>query len=325
MKHPIYLRSLAHAWKFTLHHRILWPLGIFSALLGGVGMVDHLVRLVFSGLHFQPEPTIIRFLSAISSVSSTTLVLPYTGLGIMMYTIVALMLFAIILVLFLISVIAQGTIIVEASEDTSSPLKTLDRSWHTSAQHVYKLASVHLLRIVAHGLLAYAIFYAVINASFLVARQDTVLFFLIFFVAMLLSVFFSMLSLFSSMYILLYNYAIIPAVRSAWRLIRSHLIVVFEVGILLFSLQVVASLAFLLLAVLLILPLGIIWIGSLLFAGGAFVLVASALTVLCLITYVTLVGAWISLFSVATYTYLFRHMDGTGIVSRALHFVTGGR
>jgi hypothetical protein len=126
-------------------------------------------------------------------------------------------------------------------------------------------------------------------------------------------------------YVVVENQKLIPALRNAWRMFTDHWFVSLEIGFIMIVLNVLAL-------ALVIFGLYVFFLPSLFMWSLASVLQSQALFMTGVIVgftlfvlYMALIASMFTVFTTATWTYLFTKMHKKGIKSRLVHLFHGKR
>lgn len=315
MHEPTFRQALSHSWILVKHKKSLWIFGLLSAVIGQWGLSDFLgafYRTVKNGFYlFNRE-----------QFSNLYLDLNWHKLVIVL---LCLWLFGIILLvafsLLFLAVGSRGAIISHAIHYyKTGKVLPLHEAWNKGIKKFLPLLSVTLvgrfLQLVDLGL--FSILARIIlksngfGSSFLVILVAAV--------AILIALLFEASMIYASGYILLENRNVKQSLQKGWELLSEHLLVSFELGLILVFLNVL----FLGVAVygsfVAFVPSLIVWIIAGL-TGFNGLIIFGMYTGMALYAAIILVVAGVfNAFVTCSWVYLFMKMHHEGVGSRTLIF-----
>jgi len=316
MKEPTYQEAIAKAWQVVWHHKILWVLGLLAALLGQFGLGDFFSRiwLLFAkgsinGSLFWTQNTGLIWPSAMSWQNVVGIVW------------LAGLVLALFIGLVVLAVISQGALIAYITFwFKNKSYSDIPKAWNKGAERFWSVLGVNVVYKITLCLL-------LVGSSYLLKLYFgdntlilTVALVIILSLALFLYLVVSIVYIYTLGYVVVENKKFFIAVNKAWRLFIDHILVSFEVGILLMFLNlflVLVAVSSLLLA---FLPSLIIWIvaglTNLMVLGVLGLLVGLFLWLLL----VVLIGGFFNAFTTGAWMYLFMKMHKEGMGSRVLHW-----
>lgn len=320
MKTPLYRQALAHSWRLAIKHTWLWPLGLFAALLGQMGMVDLLFK-ASAGISEYPRipawlfiPDMVR-----TGFDAFRAALPPEGwTWLILLLVILLALFATIV---FVAVVSQGALVDMAARSVKKRKRFPDvaASWHVGVSHFWRIFFINILKKIVLGATAVFILWA--GASMVDPATMTVsyVFYILFFLALLIGMVLSFLLVYAVGYVVVEEYPLFKSICAAWKLFLEHPLVSLEVGFLILFANVAVMLIALFGTLLLFLPAMILFFvtvftGSIVpFGIGLF------MGFLFATFFIIFLGSVFAVFTTSTWTYLFMHMHKKGIASRFLH------
>lgn len=309
MQEPTYRDALSHAWHTIWHHKILWILGLLSLFLGQFGANDFIGKI---WLVTRNNFTIGQFHGMYKIDLST-------GVALVWVAAIGLALCILILV---ISVIAQGALIVGASESLGNHNLNLKNAWHLATKHFWAILGINILRafsmtvvVVITGLL-----WTPILSGGLPAFLNTILLIILMALALTAGLIISSWSIYSLCYSILDGKGLVKAIKHGWSLFHNHLLVSLELNVLLLVVFAVIGAIFYCLFFLSAVPALVLWFIAGITGYAKLITIGLFLWAVILFLLIALTGAMYNAFTATAWTYLFLKMHNEGIVSRAFHF-----
>jgi hypothetical protein len=318
MKTPLYRQAFSHSWHLAWKQHSLWPLGLFAAMLGQMGLVDVLTQSWFTARGYHPGEG-WRLLFSLFNEGFSAGMVPASMFGWLAF------LFTLFLGLgmffLFVSVVSQGALVdVTARSVKRKKLHDIDKSWHVGVDHFWKVLLVNVLKKVMLMLVGLSVAAAAVPLLFF-SGGSSAFFLLVFIVASLVGIVVSFLAVYTVGYIVIEEYSLLEAIVAAWHLFVEHWLVSIEVGFSLFLLNFVVMFLIVVGLFVSLIPAFFSYFFALLFSSGtvfAFGIVISA-TVFLLVLF--LIASVFSVFVVSTWTYLFMQMHKTGLKSHILHWL----
>jgi len=318
MTTPLYRDAVRHGWRLAREHMWLWPLGMFAALLGQMGLLELLTKVGLAASDYGVYPhwlALPKLFGAIGDVGPFHI--NVSGVVWMVWLTIALI--GLCLFFLFVSVVSQGALIhIAAISSGKKNLPSIGPSWHASVGHFWRLLAIHAIKKGVFVLLTVAVGWATLNMMQDITGMDFVLFLLVFLLASTVGVILSFLVIYMSGYAVVEEYSLWQAMQAGWRLFTDHWLVSFEVGVIILGLNVVVGLMGLFAVMLFFFPSIFLWVVAL-FTGNTLIYGIGLIVGITLsIISVILIGSVFSVFTIATWTYLFTKMYIHGIASRLL-------
>lgn len=321
MKESIYIQATRSAWNFTWKNKALVAFGIFAAFLGQFGIIDFLGKL---GLITGDAGRYFNVIASIGAQMREFAVRVSFSLESKMLAYFLLMIFlGLISVLVFIAIVSQGAIIYSVKQSIKNKPRDILKAWHVGAANFWRLFFVYFFKKIALMLVSIIVGVSA-YAAFAIPSLVNNLFFLgVFLLFSFAGLVLSFVTVYTSIYVIVEKYAIGEAFGAAWNLLRNHLVVSFEIGILLLVfnlfLGVFAALGFLLF----VLPAILIWFVVILASGSEIVLAAGFVAGIAVVTmYLIFIGAMFTIFTTYIWTYVFMKMNKESIKSRIVHYLS---
>lgn len=314
MREPTYRQAFVQAWHMVWHHKILWIFGLLSIFLGQFGFssfVGQFWTLSTSGLNQGIQTLFPQY----------AITLPTGVWGIIGVILVFLIVAALFLFVVFLAVTSQGALIYFASEWFKGGKPTTAKAWKKGLQNFWTIFGISVLRQVLLFcfivLLGYIFNYFFTSNSFLSGLLIALVIFAVLFIAL----FISMIAIFASCYTVIDGKGFTSAIKKSWNLFHHHLLVSFEVGVLLMLMNFVLVGLVFVTSFLAFLPSILIWLVAgitnytALIAGGFFVGIGLWFVLLVAL------GAFFNAYTVSAWVYLFQKMHKEGIMSRLIGWV----
>lgn len=312
MHQPTYREALQNAWKLVWHNTSLWLLGLLSVLFAGsFGLGNFLAHLIVNmngttGLQF-----IYLNLASLQSLKPATMV----GLA----WLIVLMIIVAVAIIF-ISVVAKTSLLVAVADFyKSKAAPKLEKIWNAGLKFFWKILCVEILRKVLLGLVA-----SVFGIIWFFAPTDKNVWCLLLAVlaliaAIILGWIISAVSIFTAGYTVIDGKPLGASIKRAWKLFTRHLLVSFEVSVILTIIDLLVVVGFVVIFYFSFLPTIFVWLIAGALSNAALALFGAMLGFVLLIIFITIFGAIYNTFYTSVWMYLFMKMHHEGIFSRLLH------
>lgn len=319
MKLPLYRQAFSHGWQIAWRQHSLWPLGLFAAILGQMGLVDILTQLWFTARGYRPGEGWLLLFSLLKEGLSGGAV-PVSMFGWIAF--LGTVFLAIGLFFLFVSVVSQGALADIASRSIKrKKLNNVGDSWHVGVTHFWKVFFVNILKKITLALVGLSV--VAFSAPILFSTGGSPIFFLLIF---LFSSFFgisvSLLAIYTLLYIVVEDLSLFRAMVSAWQLFLRHWLVSVEVGFMIFFLNIVVAFLIVVGLFVSLVPAFFSYMFALLFSNGALFTFGIAISATLFLFLFFLISAIFSVFVVSTWTYLFMQMHKTGLKSHILHWLS---
>lgn len=317
MLEPTYRQALSHAWKLTWHHKIIWIAGMLSVFLGQMGItnfVGELLGKLFTDSSWWPTSWgVIRLIS-----SDQLFWFTWT-----LFLIVGALLFIVVT-----AACAQGALIIMALHwYRSHTVPTLSSAWRAGARHVGGILAINILeKFCLSTVLA-----VVLSVTQVFGTSTAALFWQIITVSlgMLAALIISTVATYSLGYIVLDNATVIEAVGRGFNLLSRHLLVSFELAVILLACNALVLSAVSFAAILAFVPSFFVSIAAGATGYATLLTVAMVVYLFFAILFAVVIGAAFNSFTTSAWMYLFMKMHEGGLASRLGHwfsrFVRRGR
>lgn len=321
-KEPIYRQAMHHAWQMLWHHKLLWPFGIFATFLGQLGLVEFVTKYINalqerdSAQSWGNLPHMLS--SAMSVFTQVQLPLDKWVWAVWMWVI----LIGICVVLLYAAIISQGTLIYATSQKIrTGKHPDISEAWHKSVGHFASLFTVHIVRKIIIIALTVLIGVATISAVQNTSPIGILALIVILLASITVGFILSCLAIYTVGYIVVEGQKLSQAVRGAWQLFTDHLLVSFEIGLLVVLGNVIVAILALVGAAVFLSPIFIVWFFAGIFTDAYFWILAAGSGALFFLVYIITLGSFFTIFSTSLWTYLFMKMHKHGIQSRFVHHI----
>ena len=318
MKTPLYKQAFSHSWRLAWKHHALWPLGLFAAVLGQMGIVDFLTQSWFTARGYRPGEGWSLLLSLLKSDLQSGVV---SGGVFAWIVLLGITLFGVWLLFLFVSVVSQGALVdIVARSTKKKQLPDVGPSWHVGVSHAGRVFFVHVCKKVILALAGIAV--AVSAYPLLLGTAGSpVVFLLVFLAASFVGIVVSFLAVYTIGYIVVEEYRFGEAVVAAWRLFVEHWLVSLEVGLFLFGINIFVAFLVVVALFVSLVPAFFSYLFALLFTSGSIFAFGIAISATLFLILFFLIASVFSVFVISPWTYLFMQMHKTGLRSHILHWL----
>jgi len=329
MKEPQYSKALSRAWQLTWHHKELWIFGLFAGLLGQMGLVEMLSQSTLAAMHIDNPSGMLYVWYVLQNMWHSVAAMSLGASEYIGLVWIVVLLGGLTLAFVYVAVVAQGALVHSAARYASSRRKKLANvgaSWHEGRVHFWRVFALNIMRKFVVFLFSSFVAWATINAVLHASAGYQVLYLLVFIFAGLTGMILSMWVIYAIGYVVVEEYKLIPALRSAWRLFIDHWLVSFEIGIILIALNAVLILFLIAGIFFFFLPTFFLW-SIAVSLGGHVALMSIGLSIGIVLAsmWCMFVVTLFSTYSITIWTYLFTKMHKHGIVSHMVDLFHGKR
>ncbi|MBI2436409.1 MAG: hypothetical protein HYV41_01530 [Candidatus Magasanikbacteria bacterium] len=328
MKEPTYRDALKAGYDLAWHHKSLWLFGLFAAFLGQMGFVE-LIAKITRGVATTSSSSALVYMWNLLSVLKPSAIAEQLEMSVdkwvwLLWLVVIFAGFA--LMLLFISVVSQGAIVHSTAryiDKKGKKFEDADVSWHASRVHFWRLLVLNILRKVLT--ISFVIFatWGMYNAIIFPRVGDILLFLLLFLLATVMGMILSFLLVYAVGYVVVENQKLIPALQNAWRMFTDHWFVSLEIGFIMIVLNVLALALVIFGLYVFFLPSLFMWTIAVVFHSQALFMAGVIVGFILFALYMALIASMFTVFTTATWTYLFTKMHKKGVVSRLVHLFHG--
>ncbi|MBI5731901.1 MAG: hypothetical protein HY982_00900 [Candidatus Magasanikbacteria bacterium] len=311
-KSSLYREILRLTWKITWQERLLWVLGVFSALIVTGGALEILSR----NLNWAFNPDWRKF-----GFASSGFYFDWSGGP--WLVVLGLLLAALFIFLAFMSVRSFSSLILLASQYREGRRLNLEKMWRLGSGHFWPI-----LGIAAFFKILILVFscLSVLPLWMLWAEQGKIwlwaypLFFLAAICACLVC---SFLLVYASAYVILEKKKFGSSILSAWRLFVKHWLVSLEMAAVIFAINFLFGLIALLGTVVVGLPFIILLLFSYFISLPILAEIGIFLAILFLLLLTVWIGGFLGTFHVVAWTLLFKRMAEGTALSKLLRLTAG--
>ena len=317
MNQKLYRDAFRHAIYLSTKHIWLLPFGIFAALLGQMGLMELMYSVGFFERADQGASNAALLFDVVRGVSLSSFTnISFLELG------EAVWIFAILGIIFafltFVAVSSQGAIIHAAAKFINHKNKLLhpaSKSWHVGVNHAGRIFGLNVAKKAVLVLLSGLIAWVSYRTSLSGALIDQILLVVTLLASIVIGAIVSFYVIYAACYVVVEEQTDRQALASAWNLLKKHPLVSLEVGatLILFNIffAIFAASTFFLFLV----PAAIFWLIGAFVASKTFLLIAFYTGLFLFIITFIFLGGMFTIFSTATWTYLFMKMHKKGVVS----------
>ena len=315
------MQATKNAWEFIKKEKVLMVFGIFAAFLGQFGIVDFLGRL---GLITGNTEHYFRNITLIGVQLGEFMIHMTSSLESKMLADFLLMLFLGLFSVFIfIAVVCQGAIIYSAKQSIQKKSINISKAWYAGTENFWRLFFINFFKKISLTLIFMVVSLSAYAAFFIPSLENNLFFLGIFLLASFAGLALSFVAVYASIYVIAGKYTISEAFDAACVLFRDHLVVSFEIGILILVFNLFFGVFAVLGFMLFVLPAILIWFAVILIVGSKIALAAGFIASFMVFTmYLILLGAIFTVFTTYIWTYVFMKMNKVGIKSRIVHYLS---
>jgi hypothetical protein len=317
MSEPTYQNAISKAWQIVWHNKALWIFGLLSVVIGQFGLSDFFGRLIMIynkhqiiGNWFAPwSGGVSNFISW--DWQSIIGIIWLGGLG----------LFLLVAIIFL-AITSQGALIAySTSAFTTKRFAHAGKAWHKGVKHFWQLLGVNifyrLLLCVILLISAFFLKFYFFYQNKMVGALIVIMLVIFLFCYLVLSIVF----IYSAGYVVADNNTLFRSISRGWKLFRRHVLVSFEVGLLLMFFNLVLLVILVSSAWLAFLPAGAILIIAGMISSGGLAIAAVVVGFFIWLAIIILLAGIFNAFTVSAWMYLFVKMHKEGVASRVAHWI----
>ena len=302
----LYRQILKKAWYITRKFKYLWPLGIFAAFLGNGSEYQVLFKQI-SSVSNQPD-TITLWKENLNSF------LPNLDLstGNVLLAVLTLVIGLIILAFFVWLIISSlGGLIKGVAGANSDESMTFVGLLKVGSRKFWPLLGLNIVaKAIVYGMLI-LILTPLMIATFAQGNSTTNLLIIIltFLIFIPLTIIVSLAIKYGSAFVVLNNERFWPSFKNGWRLFATNWLVSLEMALILFVINILVGLAFILLSLILFSPFFFFGVIYTIQAPSLFtVLMYISLTLLLIASII--IGALLACFQIGSWTLLYLRLTG---------------
>ena len=316
--------------KISWHHKWVWLLAFFAAFIGNGGIYEALLR----GFNNVSEGQSIFFTLQEYARSGVWSMMSWSKLVSLWQTdpsafglnlLGSVTLLCVLAILIVLSVVSQAGVVysmVKLDEDEKVSIKQsfchgIDRFW--AVLEINVITKLVLLGILTFLTYVASVFY------FENGTWNTVVYIVAFALFMLFGIVVYFLTIYGTAYAVLRNKNVFPAIKSAWKLFRRHVLLNLEMGLLLFILNILAAIAFFVVSFIALSPLIVLYFLFMFSATNWAAAVVMGLATIIFIIAMILVGSWWSAFQLGVWAALFEELEVKGGKSKIVRWFEATR
>ncbi len=321
MKEPIYRSALHHSWHLLKTEKFLWPLGLFAALLGHMGIAELLSNVSVAAARLSTHPILASVVQTYDAFHRPARVFAADPASWMWFFWVVLAVVALIAIIIFVAVVSQGALIHATAKSMGIRRKVPDlgHAWHAGVTHFWRLFSINLFRKLVIAISVCIVGYAAYNAIVAATVGDAVLFLFVFVLTSIVGMVVSFLSMYAAGYVVVEEYRLGKAIHEAWNLFVGHWLVSIEVALIVLVGYLVLFILGLFGIFVFFFPTIILWFIATVLDNAVLLYVGTAIGISLFTIFAVILGSLFTVFTTSLWTYVFVTMHKKGIVSRILH------
>ncbi|MFH0857223.1 MAG: hypothetical protein V1848_00560 [Candidatus Magasanikbacteria bacterium] len=317
MKETLYKDAILSSFHFAWKQKALWVFGLLAAILGQMGVVDFVTKVLKIGITDSTTkvllfPAFIRSGDWSLLFGNAKMTVSFILLVILLLCIFGLLVYA--------SVSAQGAIIHNVSKAIKGKDHVdLGKSWQVGVKHSGRLFFLNAIKKIILFVSSIIIGIFIFALSLDYTNYTFAVYLLLFIILALVSLITTVLTIYSAGYVVVEEYHLFSAIKAAWKLFWSHWLVSIEVGFIILLSEIFVLVMAVWGVSILFLPTMMIWFLSLVSLNSALWTAGTTIAMILSTAYVMFLGAFFTVFATSVWTYLFMKMHKEGIASRLLH------
>lgn len=324
MHKPLYREALSRSWRLVWDHKLVWVYGLFAAFLGQLGILELLVNVGYASTSYALYPSwlsIPKFWRLQDFAPLWRLPPDQFVWALFLFVMLA----GLALVMLFVSLISQGALIKSAAQSAKGGgfFPRIGKAWHAGVAHVWRLFFIQVFKKCALLLLTVVVGWATLNAAVEATTSvgDVLVFFGVFLLAILVGLAVSFLAVYAACYVVVEEFPLFQAVAAAWKLFMGHSLVSIEVGLIVLLLNVLVGALAVVGLFVSFLPSIFLWAIAAATLNSALFVTAFGIGAVLFTLCIFFLGAVLTAYTTATWTYLFMKMHKEGIVSRIVHWL----
>jgi hypothetical protein len=237
-------------------------------------------------------------------------------LGVMMLGLCAVMFFVVL--------VSQGALIKSVAQSAKrGSVPDVGKAWHAGVAHVWRLFFVQACKKSALLLVTVMVGWATVNVAVEATTKvsDVLVFFAVFLLAILVGAAVSFIAIYAACYVVVEEYPLGKALEAAWQLFWGHWLVSLEVGAIILILNAVVGVLAIIAFFLCFLPTIALWTIAAATLSQTLFVTAFAIGVVLFVLAIMFLGAVFTVYTTATWTYLYMKMHKDGVGSRLMHWL----
>ncbi|MFA6547828.1 MAG: hypothetical protein WCT11_02690 [Candidatus Magasanikbacteria bacterium] len=315
MHEPTFRQALSRSWQLVAQKKSLWIFGLLSALIGQMGLSDFvgmLYKTTNEGFRPYDFSLFFDFINSLNWHRVSVVLLALWLLGIILL---------LIMVIVFVSVSARGAIIAYAIHwYKKESIMPLSDAWNKGVQRFFPLLAIS---IVGRGLqMIFICLFSVVASRLVQGNTLSGSLWLIFSatVALCFILLIEAVSIFSSGYLMFEKKSLVKSVQKGWSLFLDHVLVSFELGVVLMLLSAILLGVIIYGSFVAFLPSLVMWLIAGLSGMNFLIGFGIYSGVVLYIALVLVLAGIFNAFVTCSWMYLFMKMHHEGVVSRVIHF-----
>jgi hypothetical protein len=313
MNQTIYRGAMKQAWLLVWRNTSLWLLGLLSALFAGsFGLSNFFSQLAVTMSTGGQAGWLVAFnfpALGVSKISAVFWLLWLTGI-----------LLVLALAVIYISVTAKAALLIAMADYyKKKTMPKLGKIWNEGLKFFWNIFTIETARKIILCVIVVIFGCIWLILPFNESAFNLVINIIALTLAVLLGWTVSALSVFTAGYAVIDKQSLRTAFKRSWELFHHHLLVSFEISVLLTLLDLALIAVFLVIVYFAFIPSLFIWIIAGAFSSTAIALVGTIVGFIIMIFIFAIFGAVYNTFYTSVWMYLFMKMHHEGIMSRGFH------
>lgn len=311
---PFYRQILGDAWRLSLTHKHLWFFGLFATFIGfgGVseimfGVYDRMTRILPNIIGFEQTP--LMLLPGFATVRAMLAMSPSPTLSMLIFTAVILLFFA---VFASVVSIAAGALVGSVHRIERGAEPTLAEGVKMGFEPVCKVFAINFLAkaaILLMFLLTSANLVHLLSDRSLVSGFFYLLSYVVF---TLIAVGIAIVAVYATVAAVIDRLPVVPSVANGWNLLRRHWLVNLEMVIVLLFVNLGLSVAALLVAMIVSVPLIFLFVFAALLKSTMLLTVIMTVTAIVFMALIVVISSFVTTFQASAWTLMWLRLTKHG-------------
>jgi hypothetical protein len=317
----LYRNVLGRALRISWRNKWLWFLGLFAAVIGNGSVYEALLRgfnnisegrSVFYTFKEYAETGVFGMVSW-AKFSALWQSDPST-FGVSLFALVVMM--CVLAVLITLGVICQGGLIGGVISLDAKRKTTLKSSFQLGVNKFWPILKLNLItKVILLGILVFLAYVASL-LFFASTAMNTFVYILSFIVFIILGIIIYFLTIYGTAYVILRSEGPWTGLKSAWHLFKRNVMLNLEMGLILFIMQILVGIAFLITVFVVLSPVFILYM-IFMFSGGKLLPMFMMFAMITMFAFLTVFfGSWWSTYQLGAWSILFEELELGGKKSK---------
>jgi len=310
---PFYRLILKRALSISWKNKWLWVLAFFAAFIGNGGVYEALLRgfnnisegrSVFYALSEYTQSGILGMFSW-SNISALWYSDP-AALGMNVFAM--LLILCLLAVLISLGVIGQGGVIRGVISRDEKKKTNFKENFHAGLERFWQILELNVItKVVLLGILMFLAYLASL-ITFQSAVLNIFVYVLAFIIFIILGIIIYFLTIYGTAFVVLRKKGPFSGLKAAWHLFSKNVLLNLEMGFLLFIINIIVAILFLVATFILLSPFMLLYFIFLMSAANIAAAIIMVIMSIIFIIFMVLIGSWWSTFQLGAWAILFEEL-----------------